>query len=275
MSSLGHLGKLPLEICKEIYALLFRDTELILIDRSTHRKPRRSRLSLKHFNGDDNPVALLKACRQLKEEAAPVLNDSNIFIFALDWFLKLFLERSPQMSQHLRCIKIEQNCVDKGLFLRTATPLIAARVLRQLKSAHDDFCFDSPESPKAQNRVNRDIASLVNNCLPLLRSLQAGIRETNVKTDILGLIEISLEPCANRDEHGHHLHDPSGWTYAAGFPDVPWTKEPQPRRLFRYGNQAGDNAYCACICADAEANNDKLNQRLRAEVAKQLGLLVD
>lgn len=78
--------------------------------------------------------------------------------------------------------------------------------LHHLKLSHFDFCFSDPESVETKSRVDENIESLVSSSLPLLRRLQANFQDTNVKIDILDVMEISLEPCATEDEHEDHAH---------------------------------------------------------------------
>lgn len=53
-----------------------------------------------------------------------------------------------------------------------------------------------------------------------------------------------------------------------------YPRESVPERLIRHGINQVDYEECQCKCADSEAKNDELNRKLRAEVAKQLGLPV-
>lgn len=124
---------------------------------------------------------------------------------------------------------------------------------------------------ETKSRVDENIQSLVSSSLPLLRRLQANFQDTNIKIDILDVMEISLEPCVSEDEHEDHAHTEQ--VYVLGRRREP--SIPSPKRLILCGDEDHKEYwYCKCVCADAPAKNDQFNQKLRAEVAKQLGLPV-
>ncbi|KAM0712373.1 hypothetical protein Q7P37_011468 [Cladosporium fusiforme] len=288
MAGLGQLGRLPAEIRQEIYTLVLKYDSLIPIEMWSESQP----VSLDLHKCYENktvyaswtwswhsvrPSALLKASKRLKDEAAPVLYGSNIFIFRNTEHLYFFLRQSPEMSQYLRHIMIAMLPILENVFLKKAgLALVVAKNLRRLEISHVDFCRMTDFADAAE-KLDEDIKILVENFLPMLQSLQANIKAADVDVNILDITTIFLPPC-NRPR----------------LVSYPWARTPRSRngsvistngrhlqllnfegRFIRYGVLMKYPDFCNCPSASAEAVNDDFNRKLRAEIAKRLNMIND
>lgn len=158
MSALGQLGKLPVELRKEIFTLCLQETEQIQIERwSKHEVIRAGYGERYYYHGyyrarrwipiPNGPVALLKVSKEIKDEAAPVFYGSNVFNFKSSVVLEDFLKRSPEMAQYLRHIKVAGPPIfEQDSLKRAAKALVAAKNLRRLEFSHVDFCHYRDEN---------------------------------------------------------------------------------------------------------------------------------
>lgn len=291
MTATDDLGKLPLELRKEIYAHLLVEPRAIAIKRYMHAGNRKNREVARMGNHRDpkhhgqvhdkragiwrsappGTTSILFVSKTISQEAALVLYGCNGFIFDSARALEDFLVWIGDSKQHLRHVAVNDNVTLNGswhVMNRALSHLTeSAKRLRRLEFSHLSFCGQ-------HDRHSHDvlIERLAQHCKPLLQSLQATSEAQDFRMDVLDVVRIILPPChcqlcenakkrcsfptcKNGSPHGHDVHRAIAT---------------------RSESKTGDSLrYCYSLCRSADAYNKQLETYLRNEIAKHFGLNVD
>lgn len=283
MADAGDLGKLPLELRKQVYTHLLVEFKKVTIIRFGEEKKGRV-VRIDHHRRYDKhrgqvynrrrrrwvkapcKTGLLLANKMVNQEAAPVFYRLNVFEFMLADALECFLECLGDSRQYLRHLafdgrivlhRYKWNPTERSLQL-----LAQAGGLRSLELSHAALC-SPPRVSNNQWVSDRssiwDTNSLAGYCKHLLKSLKASLDRQDLKMSILDMIKIVLPPCA-LDDGCKASHDSVHARSEESYRGIPVN---------------GYNLVCTCACEAAEENNRKLVQSLKKEIARHLGLDID
>jgi hypothetical protein len=261
MADAGDLGKLPPEIRKEIYTYLLAEDIIIPIKHFYHFqgaenrcKPDTVALRLE----EKRSSGVLRVNKLIKEEAVQVLYGYNKFEFMDAGVLHQFLGQIGDAKRHLRHVTM---CRDGLVFMgswklmeQSIQMLASVKGLRTLEVPHSTLCRIGTLTNKIQ------IKELVQHCKPLLAALNDHFIKNDLGASVFDIIKIPvplgvcklLSMCNPKVEH----------------PRMVFITDHAGRRHLRKMTPL----QCHCACKRFEDEDNKLEQELKEEIAKQLKL---
>lgn len=197
-------------------------------------------------------TAILQTNKQIHKEGLEVLYDRRL-VFRSFRELRDILPLIGDGVKHLRDVEIETDGYNPTLAKSVLASLSASGGLRKVRLSHIDICSIRGWKAVTVEQVARDTKVL-------LESLQRAYESANRSWNVLDVMELFLEPCrtCRLQPAGTPVWSMSGVQTVA-------------TRAHIY--TAENRRWCHCQCSEAEVRNAALQARLRAAVAKALGIV--
>ncbi|KAK4613819.1 hypothetical protein CLAFUW4_09251 [Fulvia fulva] len=193
-------------------------------------------------------AAIIYVGRQVYLEASAILYAVNCFKFANTTALRDILPILGKCAALLRYVEIEaegcRSCSAPAAF----KALSIATNLKKIHIGHFDVC-DSHNHPYAVGPSS--IASLVENCGPLLKCLQSSYREQKKGIDIAQVISMRVSTCRDC------CHDPMA-------------EAPGQGHRSAHGYRDENNTFCGWLCSGVKTRNEELENLISNEILRLL-----
>lgn len=193
-------------------------------------------------------LTVLRSSKQLLREAATFIY-GNHFEFRGLGELKIFLDRIGSMRSYLRHIHIGRSGYQRSKARTTFAALRDATDLRRFAFDHSTICQD--DVPRYHYIPEVSIGEFLSDSHPMFLSLKKAHERSRGTVSLLDMVKIEWESC--------HVCAQS----APGFPEK--DSDCQNR----------SNIRCAVICKDSAEHCQQVEAKVRAALAKYLGIKDD
>ena len=183
-------------------------------------------------------------CRQVYEEAMPILYGNNQFSFPRAWDLSEFLGLVGQQAQHIRCVRIRSGGLHRDKPRLVLKKLCVAKSLRKLYIDHTDICVRHERSGK--------LDTIIKDCAGLVQFLHDSYRRQSLNLNALDAIALHLET------HARHMEEAS---------------ESAPLS-YPYRTKGVACVKCKCLCRDVKQRHAVLQAKFREGMEKALKRLI-
>lgn len=213
------------------------------INYGEHKKYQWDRNTGKYIDQPPSTWAILRVNKQIFNEVAPIAYGANRFEFLASAELKCFLDSIKSMRSYLKHLKIEESYFQVTAARSILYSLRDANALRSLAIPHTWFC-QYAGNRYYNRRYTVTVEDFVNLAARRLKAWHKAGKSANNTIDALTVLRVSYS---------------KGTCYEC-------------RVIATDGSACRGTGVCEVKCKEHEAHCEKLTEKLRAVVARSLGV---